>query len=73
MSRQRDKGKSRGRGLPGSPGSYLTEEEGINQFTAEWSVVPKTQLRWGLRIDHWAGNGDLDTRCVSGVVGTKVV
>ena len=30
-----------------------------DQFTAELSVLPKSQLRWGLRTDHWVSNGDL--------------
>lgn len=30
------------------------------------SVLPKSQLRWGLRTDHWGSNGHLDKTCFQG-------
>lgn len=31
------------------------------------SVLSKSQLRWGLRTDHWGSNGHLDKMCFHGV------
>lgn len=57
-------GEPGGSRLPEGPGSCVTEEEGVH-FIPE-PVLPKSQLRRGLRADRWVSDGGLDTCQCSG-------